>query len=206
MLFAAASKRWQGGVHSRKGDGADRAHDPGMRTRCAPPAQDKSGRFGLAIAAECRRCSVSEVSRRDVAKLVSAQDDVAMAASGQRAVAPLMVEQPLLAPEAAGIAGERAVRADHAMAGQDDGAAVEPVGVGDGAHGGGTADALRHFLVGARFAGRNAAQLVPDRLLELGAGVGDLRGEVEIPAGEIVLQLPLDQLAGQASRRAAPWR
>src|SRR5262245_35041610 len=65
-------------------------------------------------------------------------------------VAALMVEQPLLAPQASSIAGKRPVGADHAMAGQDNGAAVEPVGVGDSAYGAGPADACGHLLVGAR--------------------------------------------------------
>ena len=66
---------------------------------------------------------------------------------GQRA---FVLEQPLLARQAAAIAGEAAVRADHAMAGHDDADRVLAVGESGGADGLGLADAPRQLGVADR--------------------------------------------------------
>ena len=51
-----------------------------------------------------------------------------------------VVEEPLLAFEAAGVAGEGAVGADDAVAGDEDGDGIGGVGPGDGPQGRGAAD------------------------------------------------------------------
>ena len=56
------------------------------------------------------------------------------------------------------------------MAGNDDADRVVVVGVADGAHGGGAADAPCHLAVAAGLAIGDALQLLPAETLELGAG------------------------------------
>ena len=57
---------------------------------------------------------------------------------------PLVVEQPFLPPEAAAVAAERAVGADDAVAGNDNGKHVRAVRSADGASGIGYPEALCH--------------------------------------------------------------
>src|SRR4051794_443754 len=54
----------------------------------------------------------------------------------------LVVEEPLFVRQAAGVAGQGAVAADDAVAGDDDGDRVGSVGGADRATGGGAADAV----------------------------------------------------------------
>src|SRR5262245_9394602 len=56
---------------------------------------------------------------------------------------PLMIEQPALAIEPAAVAGQRAVGADHAMAGNDNGNRISPIGGADRPAGLGLPDAAR---------------------------------------------------------------
>lgn len=59
-----------------------------------------------------------------------------------------MLEQPALLVEAAGVAGERAVGADDAVAGDDDGDAVLAVRGADGAIGADASDGARDVAIG----------------------------------------------------------
>src|SRR5690242_19875320 len=72
-----------------------------------------------------------------------------------------MRQEPTLAFDAAAIAGERAVGADHAMAGHDDADGVGAVGKADGPDRLGPADAPRQLAVGERAAARDLAQRAP---------------------------------------------
>ena len=87
-----------------------------------------------------------------------------------------MLEQRALGVEAAGVARERAVGADHAVAGDDDRDLVAAVGAADRA--GDAADLARELAVGARLAVRDLAQLGPDVELERRAVLGER--EVEL--------------------------
>src|SRR5688500_14875958 len=80
-----------------------------------------------------------------------------------------MCEQPLLALDAAAVTGQRSVRSDDAMAGNDHRNRVCAVRRADRANRRGSSDALRELGIGDRVAVGNAQQLVPDRELELGA-------------------------------------
>ena len=77
-----------------------------------------------------------------------------------------MVQQPFLSPEAAGIAYEIPFRADHAVAGNDDGYIVPAIGRGGGADAFGIAQPAGHVEVAEGFAEGDRCQLVPDLLLE----------------------------------------
>ena len=96
---------------------------------------------------------------------------VAEVVSGKlRSQRTFMLEQPLLARQAAAVAGQRAVRADDAMAGHDDADRVLAVGQARRAHRLGLADAPRQLGVADGLAAPDLAQRPPDALLERGAG------------------------------------
>src|SRR4051795_3982961 len=83
----------------------------------------------------------------------------------------LDLEQGLLALDAAGVAGQRAVGTDHAVARDDDRDRVAAVGQADGARGGvGLAEPPRDLAVRRGVAVADREQLAPDRALELAAG------------------------------------
>src|ERR1700681_3591274 len=65
------------------------------------------------------------------------------------AVSPFEVEQEALEWKPAAVAGERAVGADDAMARDDDGDRIAPVGAADGAAGRGASDGRGDLEVGA---------------------------------------------------------
>jgi hypothetical protein len=75
-------------------------------------------------------------------------------------------EQPALAREAAAIAGERMVGANHPVARHDDGDRIRANGKADRAHRRGAADGRRENGIARRRTGRDAAQGGPDRVLE----------------------------------------
>lgn len=79
-----------------------------------------------------------------------------------------LLEQGALAFEAPAVAGQVAVLADDAMAGNDDGDRIRRAGASDGANGSGLADGARDLGVRARSAVRDAAKLVPHAALERG--------------------------------------
>ena len=72
-----------------------------------------------------------------------------------------VLQQPCFALQAAGVTRQAAVRANHAVARNDDGHAVLPVGIGHGAHGGRPAEPFGLFAVAGRFAVRNLPQALP---------------------------------------------
>ena len=110
-------------------------------------------------------------------------------------VPPFMGDQPAFAVEAAAIAGQGRVGADHPVAGHNDGDRVGAVGEPDGAAGGGAADALGEVAVADRRAGRDAAQFGPDLALERCAA-GLHRQTVE--CGEIAVEIGLEYGTGRS--------
>src|SRR5579872_5184072 len=84
----------------------------------------------------------------------------------RRGVSALVVEQPALARQAAAIAGQGAVRADHPMAGHDDGDRIGAVGEADRAARVGAPQLRREFAIGRRRAGWSGSQCRPYAALE----------------------------------------
>ena len=84
------------------------------------------------------------------------------------------IERDLDAPA---IAGEVAVGAHHAMAGNRDRKRVGAAGLRDRAHSFRLTDRARNLLVGRRLAGRDGAQSHPHLLLERGAA--DVEGKIQ---------------------------
>jgi hypothetical protein len=79
-------------------------------------------------------------------------------------------EQLAFAVEPAGIAAERSVAADDPVARNEHGNVVVAIGSAYGAHGRGLADGGSDLGIAPGLAGRNLAQLAPNRFLEGGAG------------------------------------
>src|SRR6478609_1751167 len=75
-----------------------------------------------------------------------------------------MLQKPLLARQAAAIAGQRSVGADHAMAGHDDADRVLAIGEAGGAYRPGLADAPRELGVADGAAAADLAQGAPHAL------------------------------------------
>ena len=123
-------------------------------------------------------------------------------------MASLVVEQPLLAPQLAAVADERAVNADDAVAGHQDRDLVRAIGTGDGAHSGGTPDALRDLTVAARLAAGDLAQGRPYLRGERRATLDDARveggRERRAPSGVIRLASVKCFAAARDSLSAAP--
>src|SRR3954447_19517216 len=108
----------------------------------------------------------------------------------QRTYPLLVFEQCALGVEPAGVARQRAVGADHAVAGDDDRDLVAAVGPADGA--GDAAELARDVAVGARLAVGDPAQRVPDLELERRAVLGERQREVRALAGEVLVELARD--------------
>ena len=72
-----------------------------------------------------------------------------------------VLQQPCFALQSAGVTRQASVRANHAVARNDDGHAVLPVGIGHGAHGGRPAEPFGLFAVAGGFAVRNLLQALP---------------------------------------------
>src|SRR5690606_17363489 len=97
--------------------------------------------------------------------------------------------------------GERATRADDAMAGNHDGNGIAAVGEAHGARGIGIAERGGQRAVGGRLAVFDAAQALPDAALELRAAGIERQVELRARAGEIFLELftgPVDEWRGPA--------
>src|SRR6478735_1630664 len=105
----------------------------------------------------------------------------------QRTYPLLVLEQRALGVKAAGVARQRAVGADHAVAGDDDRDLVAAVGAADRA--GDAADLAREFAVGARLAVRDPAQRAPDVELERRAVFGERDVEPGPLAREVLVEL-----------------
>lgn len=97
-----------------------------------------------------------------------------------------MREQPGLGGQPAGIAGEAAIGANDAVAGDDERNRIAAIGEADGARSTRLAKGCGERLIAAGLAGRDGAELRPDALLELRAGRrhsqpikgGELSGEI----------------------------
>jgi len=107
-------------------------------------------------------------------------------------VCTLVLEQPLLAPQAATVASQGAVRADDAMAGHDDAQTIVAVGAADRAYCGRVSDRSRDLGVRASRSRRNRLESAPYFALKSRAEDLDRRLEAQIASGEIRLELALD--------------
>src|ERR1700694_3310145 len=116
------------------------------------------------------------------------EDELAAAAG----VGTLVLEQPLLAPQPAAVPGQRAVGADHAVAGNDKAQPVVAVGAADHAHRGPATDRRSDIGVGARRSGRDGQERIPYRTLERRSAKRDRRGKSELAAGKICRELLAD--------------
>ena len=94
-----------------------------------------------------------------------------------------------LGGEAAGVAGKGAVRAEDAVAGDEDGEGVGADCVGYGADGGRMADAPGKFAVGRGPAVGYQHQLVPHRVLKLRSCEHQRHVELASFAGKVFVQL-----------------
>src|SRR5215475_10284397 len=101
-----------------------------------------------------------------------------------------MAEQPLFAVQAPAVAGERAVRADHPVAGHDDRDRVAPVGQPDGAGGDRRLTQRGGYLaVADRLAVRDPGELGPHGELERRAARRERQVERGALAREVLTQL-----------------
>src|SRR3954447_17477749 len=107
----------------------------------------------------------------------------------QRRYPLLVIEQGALGVQAAGIAGQGAVRADHAVTWGDDRDRVAAVGAADRA--GNARELAGELAVGDRLAVRDLAQARPDGALEGGAVLGQRQVERGPLAGEVLVELAL---------------
>jgi hypothetical protein len=80
-----------------------------------------------------------------------------------------MREQPLLAVETTAVPGQRSIRADHPMAGHQDGNGIASVRESHRPRCIRIADMFRELTVAPRFSVGNLGERVPDALLEFGA-------------------------------------
>src|SRR4051812_24965621 len=108
----------------------------------------------------------------------------------QRTYPLLVVEQCALGRQAAGVARQRPVGADHAMAGRDDRDRVAAIGAADRPRD--AAQHARELAVRDRLALRDLAQPRPDGALEGGAALGQREVEARALAGEVFVELALD--------------
>src|SRR5438128_3691904 len=134
---------------------------------------------------------------------VISQYNVPSGGLGERQQGSLVLEEPALAIQAAAETRELAARADHAVAGDDDGDRVPAVGRADCAGGADVAQATRQLSVAHGRAVRDGAQGAPHPPLKRRAG--RVQGPVERRPGpgEVLRQL----IAGPgpaAPRRPTP--
>ena len=103
---------------------------------------------------------------------------------------PFQGQQPHLAVQPAGIAGQAAVGPQHAVAGHHHAEGVAAHGRAHGAHGAGLADERGQRAIARGLAPGNLQQRPPHRLLERRA-VGEVQRQVEVAAapGEVFLHL-----------------
>ena len=99
------------------------------------------------------------------------------------------IQQRPLDVNTSGIAHQRAIGADHTVAGGDDGDGITVVGHANGAECLGTAYGCGQLLVGACRAIRDLAESSPDTELEGGAALVKGEGEVATVPGEVFGEL-----------------
>src|SRR2546426_12573681 len=122
---------------------------------------------------------------------------------GERQQRSLVLEEPAFAIQAAAETCELAARADHAVAGDDDGDRIPAVGRTDCARGADVAQATRQLAVAHGRAERNGAQGAPHAPLTRRAG--RVQGQVERRTGPV--EVPRQLIAGtgqEATRRPTP--
>src|SRR2546422_6403465 len=122
---------------------------------------------------------------------------------GERQQRSLVLEEPAFARRPAAEPRELAARADHAVAGDDDGDRVPAVGRTDCAGGADVAQATRQLAVAYRRAVRDGAQGAPHAPLKRRAGRVQRKVERRTVPGEVLRQL----IAGtgqEATRRPTP--
>ena len=91
----------------------------------------------------------------------------------------LQAEEEFLHVQATAIADQGAIRADHAVAGDEDGDGVGAVGAGRGTDALLIAQATGKFQVGDGLPVGDLLEFLPDTPLEIGAL--DMHGDVEVP-------------------------
>ncbi len=106
-------------------------------------------------------------------------------------------EQRLLAIEPAAVTGQRPVRSDHAMAGNEDRDRIAAVRRADGTHRGRPAHASRDLRIADRLAIGNSAERVPDARLEWRAD----RRERQVERNALAREVRIEH-DGAAHRRA----
>src|ERR1035441_1642304 len=111
----------------------------------------------------------------------------------------LVVEQPALTRESAGIAGQRRVGADDAMTRHHDGDRIQRIRVADGARVG-SAHLRRELTVAPGLAVRNRPQRIPDPALVGGPARTD--GQ-RVDGSEIAAEIAFQQSGGAKWIRAA---
>src|SRR6516165_8470819 len=100
-----------------------------------------------------------------------------------------VVEEPALAVETAAVAGQRTIRANDAVAGDDDRDGVGAVGEAYSADGRRTTDVLRDFAVRSRGAAWDSAERAPYILLKVCAdGLHRNRVDSVEVCGEVALE------------------
>src|SRR5882757_8833080 len=107
----------------------------------------------------------------------------------ERQAPPFDLQQARLRLKAAAEAGERAVRADHPMTGDDDRDRVGAVGPAHRAGGAGAADLFCDLAVAAGLAEGDPLQRIPDRALEGRPLGGEREVEIVARAGEVLREL-----------------
>src|SRR4051794_10997128 len=101
----------------------------------------------------------------------------------------LVLEEPLLAAQPAGVSRECPPRTDDPVAGDDDTDGVPGVCVADGAAGARATDATGQFAVADLLAEAQRPERGPDGLLEVGPARRDRQVESRAFSGEVRLQL-----------------
>lgn len=99
-------------------------------------------------------------------------------------------KKPTFGIKPSGIAGQRTVDSDDAMARHEYGQSIRPDGSGDGTDSGWPADSPGQFHVWHSLSERNPPQFIPDRPLELSPDKKKRHIEAPSPAVEILVELP----------------
>src|SRR5205085_6847768 len=104
-------------------------------------------------------------------------------------VAPLVIEQPLLAPQAAAVTAQRAVSANDAVARNDDANHVRAIRATNRPAGVFVAKPFRHPGIRPRLADRDRPQDFPRAQLKRRADGRQRDIELQLSAGEIIAEL-----------------
>src|SRR5579863_3186055 len=169
-------------------DTRPRGCGPASRARVVRSATVLSTR-ALAMSSLCHKAAGQGRRPGGISRGSERQGELRRRRARSGALAAFEVEQETLELEAAAVAGERAVGADDAVAGDDHGDRVAPVGAADGAACRGASDRLGDLGVGPGLAVGDGDQGLPDAALESGAVRRQRQGELAAPAGEVLGEL-----------------